>query len=538
MTKSGYFSRMKLPVFLAFLLVWSADSWAQAPIKVPVTLQSVTVYRSSAQLRQTAKRALPAGTSEVHLTGVAASIVAAGLQIEVEGAKLVSSSLVRVPPKINASDSLKIAEKKLYRLQAEREALVQEKDFLLNNKSMPASEKEVWTAELQKGADYFRKRMFELTLKLGELDRATHEQDALVKNFGLHDLAEAPERLEIVVRLTAANASEVEFNVSYNVPGSWWTPRHDVRLNEPGQPIEVINRAVVHNETGLDWKDVQVSLLTVNPNQGALRPALQPWTLRYSGEAMNEGLLDNVATRAPAAAPGSGSTKSRAQASPVSDDEDSDTPDDFADRFGVASKVSIPSGTSQVVQLGSAEAPATIEYLTVPKLDPGVFLLAKVTGWEKLKLMADSANVYLRGAYLGTTFLNTRAFGDTLELALGRDPLVRVNRTKRQDFNKKGGLGRRTVKLDYEIVVTNLHKTAINMRVLDQIPVPQEEDITVTYDAAKGAVLDKDSGRLTWEFSLAPNDSRKLPFSFEIEYPKNKNVNLNRNRRTSSPKFR
>ncbi len=526
---------LPLSTFLLLLTGLVGPAVAQAPVRVPMTLREVTVYSSSAQLRQTGERALPAGPSEVHLTGIAPSLISAGLQVEVTGAELLSSAVVVVVPPANPSDSLVIANTKLHRLQAEHEALAQEKDFLLHNKSMPTGEHAVWTAELQKGADYFRKRMFDLTLRLGELNRALEEQNELVKNFGLHELPPVPERLMVVVQVNAASARTVGFSLGYGVPGSSWRPRHDVRLVDPGDSIQVVNRAVVRNETGLDWKGVQVTLMTVNPNQGALRPALQPWTLRYSGEAMNEGRLDDVASRAASA----NAARPKSQTgSTETDDDDTDTPDDFADRFGVANGVNILKGTSQVVRLGTAKAAATLEYFTVPKLDPGVFLLAKVTGWERLRLMADSANVYLRGAYLGTTFLNTRAFGDTLELALGRDPLVTVNRTKRQDFNRKTVLGKRIVKLDYEIVVTNKHKATVQMRVLDQIPVPQEEEITVTYDAAKGAVLDPTSGRLTWEFALAPNASRKLPFSFEIEYPKNKSVNLHRNRRVSSPKFR
>lgn len=514
-----------------------------APVRVAAMLREVTVYRSAAELRQTAERAVPAGTTELRLTGLAPNLLPAGFQVEVTGGELLSSALARVYPAMTSSDSLAAAEKKLYRLQAEYEAASIEKEFLLSNKMMPTGEKEVWTAALQKGATYYRTRIYDLSLKLGALTRTLAVQTARVEQLRGRDDTRRPTTatgLEAIVRVQAAAAGTVRFSLRYVVPGSRWQPRHDVRLREPGQPVQVINRGLVRNESGLDWNGVRVTLLSADPSVGALRPALQPWTLRYSGEALNEGRLDDYAKRTPT--PGQPGVYSADDRSGVRIGEDpaaeGDGSDDFSERFGVAEGVSVPTGSAQLVQLGTAEAPATLEYLTVPKLDPGVFLLAKVTNWEKLKLMADSANVYLRGAYLGQTYLNTRAFGDTLELALGRDPLVTVNRTKREDYNSKNALGRRTVKLSYEINVKNLHKTPINLRVLDQVPVPQEEEIQVEYTPAKGAVLDQESGRLTWQFALDPNESRKLPFSFEIEYPKNKKVNIHRNRRTYSPKFR
>lgn len=535
----NYLGGMKLFPFLTTLLLgFSLVAAAQAPVRVPVTLREVTVYRSAAELRQTAERAVPAGVSEIRLTGLAPGLLSAGLQVEVEGAELLSSALVRLPAPVSTSDSAALAEKALYRLQAEREAASVEKDFLLQNKTVPVGDKESYTGELQKGAEYFRKRIYELTLKFGELDRTIAAKQLEVRVLRSRGQGTTAGNLALDVQVRTPAAATARFRLTYVVPGSWWQPRHDVRLSDPGKPLEVVNRAVVHNASGLDWKGVRVSLLTANPSIGALRPALQPWALRYSGESLNEGRLDDFATRAKASAADRSAPAGNGRSSAEQSEPSEENTDDFADRFGVAAEVSVPNGGAQLVQLGTAKAAATLEYLTVPKLDPGVFLLAKVTGWEKLKLMADSANVYLRGAYLGQTLLNTRAFGDTLELALGRDPLVEVNRTKREDYASKSGLGKRTVKLTYEIAVRNLHKTAIKLRVLDQIPIAQEEDIKVTFDPPKGAVLDKDSGRLTWQFGLNPSENLKLPFSFEIEYPKNKHVNLNRNRNVRSPKFR
>lgn len=529
MSPSNYLGGMKLSSFLtALLLAFSFVVVAQTPVRVPMPLREVTVYRRDAELSHRTEHTFPIGITDVRLTGLSSGIQQKGMQIEVQGADLLATSLVKVAPRMTATDSLEAARKELRRLEAEREATTTEKEFLLHNKSLPVGEKEVYTVELQKGADYFHKRIFDLSVKLSELSDAITAQQVEVKRLqDRSNTRTASSQFEVALRLNLKRAGAVRLVISYVVAGSSWEPRHEIRLRDPGQPIEVVNRALVYNRSGLDWAGVKVTLLSANPNVGSLRPGLDPWELRTAANRFEEGRLDNYAVKG---------TKPGQNQSPA--DDAPTEGDDFTERFGVATDVTVVAGSTYLVPLGSATVAAEYEYLTVPKVDPGAFLVAKVADWEKLKLMADSAAVYLQNAYVGQTLLNASAYGDTLELSLGRDPLVKVTRSKRYDYSSKNLLGRRKVTLRYEIVAKNLHRSSINLRVLDQVPISQEEDIDVETLDLGGATLDKASGKLTWKMPLAANESRKLPFAFSIEYPQRKRGFLFMRAKTKSPKFR
>jgi uncharacterized protein (TIGR02231 family) len=171
-------------------------------------------------------------------------------------------------------------------------------------------------------------------------------------------------------------------------------------------------------------------------------------------------------------------------------------------------------------------------------MDHDAFLVARVTGWEDLNLADGVANVFYGDNYIGESYINTRQTGDTLDLSLGRDKKILVQRVKKQDYGSKSlGGGNRIESFLYEITVKNNNKDTIDMELQDQIPVSQESDIVV--DAIELSKAEKDdlSGKLKWKMKLAPNETRKIQLSFSVKYPKNKPVMVNKYRTISAPKF-
>ena len=111
---------------------------------------------------------------------------------------------------------------------------------------------------------------------------------------------------------------------------------------------------------------------------------------------------------------------------------------DLNTEFEIKSKYSIPADDKPyVVNIETHTLPATFEHFAVTKLDKGVFLLAKITGWEDLSLVDGYANVYFKGTYLGESLIKTRNVKDTLDLSLGRDDKVMVTRSKLKKYGSK-----------------------------------------------------------------------------------------------------
>jgi hypothetical protein len=185
------------------------------------------------------------------------------------------------------------------------------------------------------------------------------------------------------------------------------------------------------------------------------------------------------------------------------------------------------NGKAQTATLQTIDANTLYQHFAVPKLDDAVYLLAKIPEWEKLNLLPGEANIILEGTYVGKTFINPDNTTDTLNLTLGNDKRVVIKRQKMQDFSSVKFLGNNKLqKFTYQITVKNNKSEAVNIVLKDQYPLTTNKDIDVELTDASNALVDKDTGLLTWPLQLAPNETKTIGFSYNIKYPKDKTINI------------
>lgn len=493
-------------------------------------LKAVTLYLNRAELTHQGEVTLPAGTSQVVVRGLSSRIDEETAQIRLgEGAELLTigdEASVPPPPPANrpAQDSLRSRNVELRRVEAELKALEEERAMWLSNRTLPTGTQAGWSAELQKGTALLRTRLVAIQL---ETDKLNEQKELLNRQrsalMGRADGSPTPFN-EVVLTVRASKAGTVPLTVRYFTANAdrqrYWTPTLDIRADDAARKLDFVMRARVSNQTLLDWQRVRLTL--VNQTLGredVSRPELVPWQLDFDGgDHIGEGRVDEFRVKGTASGQPLGAGQST--------------------RYVVAEPVTL-GHRNRLLDLPALTLPATPEYLAVPKMSDKVFLQAKVTGWQSMQL-PESARVYHRSAYVGSTKLEGEAYNDSLELSLGFDERIIVNRAKLEDFSSKAGLGStRRVRLKYELNVRNLHPEAVRVRVLDQVPISEEKEIQVKVLETSGAKLDAQTGKLTWVVPLAANTNKVLQFSFEVEYPQGKEVEIINHRiRLSSPKFR
>jgi hypothetical protein len=189
--------------------------------------------------------------------------------------------------------------------------------------------------------------------------------------------------------------------------------------------------------------------------------------------------------------------------------------------FDILVPYQIPSdGKVYTVEIKEEEIPALYEHYCVPKIDPEVFLSAKILNWERYKLLNGEANLFFEGTFLGKSTLNL-SNSDTLQVWLGRDKNVIVTRTKLKDFQKKQLVGGNKFDTrNFEIVVRNTKKQAITMILEDQFPLSKLKDIMVEDTYAPEAKVNAENGKITWRFSLESTKDKKLTLGYTIKSPK------------------
>jgi uncharacterized protein (TIGR02231 family) len=167
----------------------------------------------------------------------------------------------------------------------------------------------------------------------------------------------------------------------------------------------------------------------------------------------------------------------------------------------------------------------------VPKLDPSVFLIAKVTDYGQYNLIPAYASIFFEDTYIGQSFIDPKTVADTLALSLGRDENISIKRAKPIDIKSEKKIIGNTKKevITYEITIKNNKRVAVLIEIFDQIPISRQKDIEIDVDKNElsGADYNKDFGKLSWRVKLEPNSSKRLRFGYSIKYPKDKVITVN-----------
>lgn len=185
------------------------------------------------------------------------------------------------------------------------------------------------------------------------------------------------------------------------------------------------------------------------------------------------------------------------------------------------------NGERTLVDLKTYDIPANYLYTAIPKLDKDAFLIAEITDWSQYSLLEGESNLYFEEGFVGRSILNAAALQDTLQISMGRDRSIVMQREKVDQFSKKRTIGSSiTESRGYEITLKNNKSQAITLLVKDQIPVSVNSNISVSPGELSGGKLDPQTGIITWEIRLAPGTQQKVSFQYEVKYPKGERIIL------------
>ncbi|WP_268033163.1 mucoidy inhibitor MuiA family protein [Algoriphagus sp. PAP.12] len=185
------------------------------------------------------------------------------------------------------------------------------------------------------------------------------------------------------------------------------------------------------------------------------------------------------------------------------------------------------NGERTLVDLKAYEIPANYQYKAIPKLDNDAFLIAQINDWNQYSLLEGESNLYFEDGFVGRSILNAASLEDTLSVSMGRDRSIVIQREKVDEFARKRTIGSNiTENRGYEITVRNNKSQAVNLQIIDQIPVSVNSNITVEVGNISGGKLNEETGIITWNITIPPGSQEKLTFQYEVKYPKNERVVL------------
>lgn len=524
-------------LFLA-LLSWGL-TFGQQDKKVESKIASVTVFLNKAQVTREVKTRIPAGTTNLVVPGLTAQLDPQSIQISGNGDFVLMGISHRhnylndlaTPARLaSLNDSLQLIQSRIVLENVQKQILDKEEQMLLSNQKIGGANQNLPVQELKNMADFFRNRLSEIAMA-----RLKHEEKIKALNESLTRVQQqirtqnelsGRNTIEIMVTLSAKAATDANLDLSYVVGNAGWVPFYNVRATNTKGPLTLFYKANVFQGTGEDWKNVALKLSTANPSLGGVKPDLSTWYLDFyqQRQVYQKYRKSAVPTDAPAAQ----------SLSEMVVAGDNSTIADYVNvhqtSLNTEFEISLPYTVSSTnkptaVDIGRHELKATYRYAAAPKLDPDAFLMAASTGWEDFDLLPGEADVFFEGTFVGKTFIDPQSVKDTLSFSLGRDKRIALKRTKIKDFDSQAIIGlNQKESHGFEINVRNNQSASITITVEDQIPVSKNNQIEVILTEAGGAKYEPATGKLVWEVTLKPNESRRLAYHFEVKYPKEKQI--------------
>ncbi|KAF2426251.1 hypothetical protein EJ08DRAFT_663289 [Tothia fuscella] len=137
-----------------------------------------------------------------------------------------------------------------------------------------------------------------------------------------------------------------------------------------------------------------------------------------------------------------------------------------------------------------------LSYVAVPKLRSAAFLRAKVKNpSNSVTLLKGTAGVTLDGSFLGNMSLPRVSPNQIFSLPLGVDPAIHINYPKPTVHRSTQGIFNKESAHTFSrsVWVTNTKPTAIELLLLDQVPVSQDERLRVDIFQPRGLSKEGDS---------------------------------------------
>jgi uncharacterized protein (TIGR02231 family) len=541
---------MKTYSLLLLLTLFSFAAQAQTTnrVQAKAEIKTVTVFLDKAQVGNRVNCLLNAGVTEVEIKNLPVGLFPKSIQVTGKGEYI----LLGVQHKTNylnphktgeetkaLEDSIFSLSNQLNLLSEMKQVYVEEEKMILANQSMKGNEATLKALELEDMADFYRERLTDI--RKTQLNNTIH-MNALQKEWNKYNQQLNLVRSEInrpssdvIVKLSSKVAQNVQLNLEYITGNARWYPMYDIRTKDQGKEVQLAYKAQVVQETGLNWDNVKLKLSTTNPSIDGTKPTLNKWDLVFYEPVQYEYKKSKRESRtqyAPAEiAEESGYDNALADKMSMPEAESSANYTTVVEtslfaEFDIALPYTIESNpTGQLVDVQNYNLPVSFRHGAVPKLSTSAYLLADITGWESLALLPGTAQLYYQNNFVGESYLDPVNFKDTLSLSLGADPKVLIEREQVKDFSSKKLIGtNKKEEYAYRIKIRNTKKETINIRLEDQIPVSGNSQIEVELIDANGGKVETETGKITWDLTVAPNETKELVFKYSVKYPKGKTV--------------
>lgn len=507
------------PLFLIAALMVPVNGllWAQDP-----RIEQVTVYPDRAEVVRLIQVDLAAGEEELRISDLPARTVPDSLRLSVrsgEGVALGGMELRTVRGAERVQPRARELENRIRALELQRQGLanrIQARNLQLRLLESIVDEDtgQGGDARLEALAEIGSRAEEVLAQRLvheSERDQIAGEMERLKRQ--LADLGQSQrDTREVLVPVRAEGPGRAEIDLTYLVSDAGWESLYEWRLDTEAARLVLVQQARVRQNTGEDWTDARIQVALGQPALGGQLPQLRPWTIDIARPAPRARMLESAAMDA---APLAGAPESMLQGSEMAamyriPGRNHVSGDNAPRRFLLAEHV-------LEGQLGAR---------AVPRRQTRAWLFFEAQYDGEAWLPPGRVALFQDGAVVGQTRFTGLAPGGALAESFGVAERIEIDHRLVRDTRGSEGLVRRANRLEreFEFEVSNRYGRALEILIIDQLPVPGDERIEVemTADSRRPDVLDfnDQAGVVAWRDEYQPGQTRRFRFGYRAVFPR------------------
>jgi len=541
-------------LLLALLLPAIACGADQSRLQTSPRITTVTVYPDRAMTTRSASLFLKPGSYLVTFDNLPALIQDESVRVEGKGSAGVTIVGLEVKREFleqsgekrvrEIDEEIRSLERLSGGLDARKAGLASQKTFLDSIRvawgeriSKELATGRPTSAELQEASAFVGAGVTRAEEQARDLDTEKRQiKDRIDALRRQRDEAAGSRRKEsktVEVNLEVSREGSLALALSAVTSQAGWEPSYDVRLAADGTTAGLTFRALVLQQTGEDWKDVELNLSTARPSAGGAPPEMQPWRISFYrpmpmaapvfGAAPRKA---KMAVRAMDEAMDLGMIESKQENTPAEYLTAEASSEQTSVSFRIPRTADIPSdNTRHATVVAMEQLPVSLEFLALPKLSPFVFLKSELINRASYPLLPGQVNIFTGSTFTGSSQLRKVASGEKFDLFFGSDDQVTVKREELKQHKEAGLFGKNRMSYRYRIEVLNLRGESQTVTVRDQLPLAGDAEIKVALDdpSIKPDEI-RDDGRLTWKLPLKAGEKRELSFGIVVEYPKDREI--------------
>lgn len=512
----------------------------QAPVR------EVTLYPQGASLIRIAKAELPVGSHEIVITGLPRDTSPDSLRIAAEGAVIGAVSLQTgraLPSSQPDPAAVQAAREEVQRLERvlrDRDAgiasiraeVAASEDLVAFLRDLAGSEGAA-SGNVAELADTVGTRILAarragidaetraLEAEQGREDDVRRLDNARAQLAALQQPSQRDEAALVIAVEGQGGAAEIR--IRSNADAASWRPVYDLRLDQEAETLTLERELLVSQSTGEDWSDVSLTLSTARPSQRSVPSevhseiirAIDPQQRRLRGQFAADAAMPMAESDV------------MLEAAPVVVEPMAKV--DFMGATAVyryGSPVDLRNGVDALrLSLDSRDLPVSAMVAeAVPLYDSTAYLVVESQNTLDEVILPGEAVLYADGAMIGQRQLDLTAAGDEMTLGFGAIDGIVLERRLPDRATGDRGLIRRSTELNETAILSaeNLTGRDYTLRMIDRIPVSEQEDLRVDWTASvQPTETDPDGKRgvLVWEMPLAAGDRQEITLQTELNWP-------------------